>query len=251
LKFLLFPFFFISCLASAQSGISISHITGSFYRYTTWKTFNDKPPATVPANGMFVLTDSGALLIDTPFDTTQFQELLDNIETLHQKKVIFCLATHSHSDRTSGLEYYSSLGIPTYTSALTDSLCIASHEKRGEYHFLNDTTFRIGEVEFSTFYPGKGHAPDNMVVWFPEDKVLYGGCFVKSTESKDLGNLADADVKAWEVSMKRLMARYPEVKYVIPGHFGGITKKSLNHTLSLIRTEKSKQLQKKKKPGQK
>ena len=237
MKALLLPLLLISFIVQAQNGISIVHITGSFYKYTTWKTFDDKPPAKIPANGMFVLTDSGAILIDTPFDTTQFQELLDNIELLHQKKVIFCLATHSHNDRTPGLEYYSSIGIPTYTTTLTDSLCVKRNEKRAEYHFLNDTTFRIGEIEFSTFYPGKGHAPDNIVIWFPEAKVLYGGCFVKSTESKDLGSLADADVKAWEKSMQRLIKKYPDAKYVIPGHFGGMTKKSLQHTLRLIQAK--------------
>jgi len=183
---------------------------------------------------MFVLTDSGAVLIDTPFDTMQFQELLDNIESMHSKKVVCCLATHSHNDRTPGLEYYSTLGIPTYTSTMTDSLCVKRNEKRAQNHFINDTTFKVGEIEFSVFYPGKGHAPDNIVVWFPESKVLYGGCFVKSVESKDLGNLADADVKAWEVSMQGLIKKYPDVKYVIPGHFGGTDKKSLKHTLRLV-----------------
>ena len=101
--------------------------------------------------------------------------------------------------------------------------------------FENDTIFKIGSLTFEVFYPGAGHSPDNVVVWFPEKQLLYGGCFVKSTENNDLGNLEDADVTAWENSVIRVMRRYKKPKYIIPGHFAWNDPHALRHTLNLIK----------------
>ncbi|HWY98299.1 MAG TPA: subclass B1 metallo-beta-lactamase, partial [Bacteroidia bacterium] len=53
--------------------LKISHLTGDFYVYTTYKTLNGSP---FPSNSMYLVTDSGVVMIDTPWDTTQFQPLM-------------------------------------------------------------------------------------------------------------------------------------------------------------------------------
>lgn len=215
---------------SAQD-LAISRLTGDFYIYTTYNNYKGTP---FPSNGMYLVTDGGVVLIDTPWNPTQFQPLLDSIEKRHHKKAVICIATHSHDDRTAGLEYFKSKGIGTYSSQLTQKLCKANGEKQAEFTFKNDTVFNIGGYKIETFYPGKGHTSDNIVVWFGKDKILYGGCFVKSTESPGLGNLADADTKAWPKSIKKVMARFPNPTFVIPGHQSWQDKRSLQHTLRLL-----------------
>jgi metallo-beta-lactamase class B len=88
--------------------LNISHLTGDFYIYTTYNTYQDSQ---VPANGMYLVTDKGVVLFDTPWDTTQFQPLLDSIQLKHHKSVVLCIATHFHSDKTAGLEYYKQQGL--------------------------------------------------------------------------------------------------------------------------------------------
>ena len=88
--------------------LKISHLTGDFYIYTTYNTYEGNQ---TPANGMYLLTDVGVVLFDTPWDTTQFQPLLDSIKFRHEKNVTMCIATHWHSDKTEGLEYYKQKGI--------------------------------------------------------------------------------------------------------------------------------------------
>ena len=80
--------------------LKISHLTGDFYIYTTYRLLDGSP---FPANGMYVITNDGAIIIDSPWDTTQFQPLLDSIASKHKSKAVLCIATHSHSDRTAGL----------------------------------------------------------------------------------------------------------------------------------------------------
>ena len=105
------------CGQKANKKLDITALTGNFYIYTT---YNEYQGSKTPAHGMYLVTKKGVVLFDTPWDTTQFQPLLDSIQKRHNKKVLFCLATHWHSDRTAGLEYYEQQGVKTYTTALTD-----------------------------------------------------------------------------------------------------------------------------------
>ena len=71
--------------------LKISHLTGDFYIYTTYNTYEGNQ---IPANGMYIVTYDGVVLFDTPWDTTQFQPLLDSIKAKHNKPVTTCIATH-------------------------------------------------------------------------------------------------------------------------------------------------------------
>ncbi len=79
-------------LSQAQAPeLIITHLTGDFYIYTTFQNYQG---TTFPSNSMYLVTSKGVVLFDTPWDSTQFQPLLDSIWARHQKKVIMCFATH-------------------------------------------------------------------------------------------------------------------------------------------------------------
>lgn len=230
----LFLLLFIGFGAIAQNNkLKIKHLTGDVYLYTTTQLFSGTP---FPSNSMYVVTDAGVVLIDTPWDKEQFQPLLDSIKKKHNKDVVLCIATHFHADRTAGLEYYSKKGIKTYTSKLTDDLSKASGDKRAGSYFVKDTVFTVGGKRFETFYPGEGHTKDNITMWLPEQRILYGGCLVKSVENSGLGNVADANIAAWDDSIKALLKKYRSIAYIIPGHFEGSRgRKALRHTIKILR----------------
>lgn len=231
---ILLCFIVITFSSNAQTPngrLEINHLTNNFYIFTTYNSFKGNP---FPANGMYLITEKGAIMFDTPWDSTQFQPLLDSIEKRHQKKVIMCISTHSHEDRTAGLEYYYQQGIKTYTTSKTDSISIKKNEKRAKYLIHRDTTFSIGNYAFQTYYGGEGHTTDNIVIWFDKEKILYGGCMIKSTDSRDLGNIADANVEAWFHSLQKIEKKFSKPKFVIPGHQSWTNKKALSHTKKLI-----------------
>ncbi len=238
-SFILISAFFFSLPSWSQTKrLDIRHLTGNFYVYIT---YNDFKGTLYPANSMYVVTKDGVVMIDTPWDESQMLPLLDSIERKHHKKVVMSISTHFHADRTAGLNILRAKGIKTYSSVKTWELCKKFKEQAAEYHFTKDTTFNVGEYTFKTYYPGEGHAPDNIMVSFDKDKVLYGGCFVKSTESEDVGNLSDANPIEWENSLARAIRKYPAPKYVIPGHLSWESNKTMQHTLELVRKHNSKQ----------
>jgi metallo-beta-lactamase class B len=233
--FAILPVFLLSIWgASGQMpnpGLVISHLTGDFYVYTTYGLYKGNP---LPSNSMYLVTTNGVVMFDTPWDSTQFQPLLDSIKIRHGKNVALCISTHFHEDRTAGREYYRSKGIRTYTSKRTDELSKERNEKRAEFLIYKDSLFTIGQYSFQTYYGGQGHSPDNIVIWFEKQKILYGGCLVKSTEADDLGNLSDANVENWAVTIKNIQHKFKNPTYIIPGHLDWSSNASLSHTLDLI-----------------
>lgn len=216
----------------AHQKLKISHLTGEFYIYTTYNLYEGKA---VPANGMYFLTEKDVVLFDTPWDTTQFQNLLDSIEIRHNKKVSFCLVTHWHNDRSQGLEYYRQKGIKTYTTRLTDEWCKKNNMKRAEFLIEKDTVFNVGKFSFETFYPGEGHTADNIVVWIEKEKILYGGCLIKGADAVNLGFLGDANIKKYESTLKAVDKKYPKPKFIIISHSDWKNKNSLKNSIKLAK----------------
>lgn len=215
--------------------LEISELEDSVYIVTTYGRYGE---TLYPANSMYVLTEKGAILIDTPWDTTQVLPLIDSIKVRHNADLVFCLATHFHGDRTDGFNIMREAGVETWSSQHTYELCIERQHPLAEHTFSGDTTFVFGSLEFETYFPGAGHAPDNIVVWFPKYDLLYGGCFVKSVEAGTLGNLGDADPVSWAAAVKKVQKRYKKPSYIIPGHQEWLSRNSLTHTLKLLKTGK-------------
>ena len=220
-----------------EAKLKISHLTGDFYIYTTYNTYEGSK---IPANGMYLVSKDGVVLFDTPWDTTQFQPLLDSIRLKHNKNVILCIATHWHSDRTEGLEYYEQKGIKTYTTSLTDNLSKKNNNKRAEYLIEKDTVFTTGQYSFETYYPGQGHTEDNIVIWFNNEKILYGGCLIKGADAEDLGFLGDGNVIEYETTLKNVQKKYPDPKFIIVSHHDWNNINSLKHSIKLARKLKKK-----------
>lgn len=220
-----------------KAKLKISHLTGDFYIYTTYNTYEESQ---VPANGMYLVTNKGVVMFDTPWDTTQFQSLLDSIKLKHDKSVAMCIATHWHSDRTEGLEYYKQQGIKTYTTFLTDELSKKNNKKRAEFLITADTVFNIGQYSFETYYPGEGHTADNIIVWFSKEKILYGGCLIKGADAENLGYLGDANVAEYETTLKKVQKKCPGPEFIIISHSDWNNINSLKHSIRLARKLKKK-----------
>lgn len=222
--------FSLTNLFSQDANLQITRLTGNFYIYTTYNLYKG---GKTPANGMYLVTPKGVVLFDTPWDSTQFQPLLDSISLKHNQKVVLCISTHFHDDRTAGLVYYRQQGIKTYTTQQTDAFSKKNNKKRAEFLIAKDTVFSIGGYSFQTYYPGEGHTADNIVIWFRQQKILYGACLIKSAEDEDLGYLGDANKSAYAATIKKVQQKCRQPKYVIVGHGDWTDLKSLPHTLEM------------------
>ena len=220
-----------------EAKLKISHLTGDFYIYTTYNTYEESQ---VLANGMYLVTNNGVVMFDTPWDTTQFQPLLDSIKLKHNKSVVMCFATHWHSDKTAGLEYYRQQGIKTYTTVLTDELSKRNNKKRAEFLMAKDTVFTVGQFSFETYYPGEGHTADNIIIWFKKEKILYGGCLLKGVDAENLGYLGDANVREYASTLKKVQKKCRKPRFIIIAHSDWKNINSLKHSLRMAKELKKK-----------
>lgn len=225
----------------SNAKLNIEQLTGDFYIYTTYNTYEG---SRLPANGMYLVTNEGVVLFDTPWDTTQFQPLLDSIKFKHNKNVTSCIATHWHGDRTEGLEYYKQQGIKTFTTQLTDDWSKKNKGKRAEFIMTKDTVFTFGNYAFETYYPGEGHTADNIIVWFSKEKILYGGCLIKGADAKNLGYLGDANVNEYETTLLSVQNKCPDPKFIIVSHSDWKSLYALKHSIQLAHKLKRKSLPK-------
>jgi metallo-beta-lactamase class B len=210
----------------------VSRLAPDLWLHATTAIIAEGEGVYFPANGLILEREAGSLLIDTGYSPEHADALLKWSKRVLRHPITQAVATHFHRDRTGGIPALEAAGIPTLAHPMTLELS-RSHGTSvptAAASFVKGTA-QVGECEL--FYPGAGHTRDNIVAWLPHRQVLFGGCFLKSVTSADLGNLADAVVPAWLDSVRRVRTRYPAPRITVPGH-GTIAGDATAQTLDLL-----------------
>ena len=212
--FLAASLFLLSSITFAENPLpelEIRKIEEGVYLYTAYEKIESW--GLVGSNGLVVLDNKDAYLIDTPISATDTEKLVKWIDA-QGFTTKASISTHFHSDSTGGIAFLNSKSIPTYASKQTNQLLKNKGEAQATRSFTKNPFWLVNK-KIEVFYPGAGHTSDNVVVWMPEEKILFGGCFVKP---EGLGNLGDAVIEDWPASAEELIARYSSATLVVPGH---------------------------------
>jgi metallo-beta-lactamase class B len=186
-----------------------------------------------PANGLVIERPTGSLMIDTGYLPEQSETLLQWSKTSLSAPITSALATHFHNDRTGGIAGLRKHGVRTLAYPLTCKLALEHKSPVPEpIKDFRANRFRLDD-SCELFFPGAGHTRDNVVVWIPRKRVLFGGCLLKSISSGGLGNIDDAVVAEWADSVRGVQAKYPNPLITIPGH-GTIAGDPASWTLMLL-----------------
>jgi len=216
-----------------------------------------------PGNSLLVqLSEKDFVLCDTPMTPEVTKLLLDWFRSIHGSMNIIAINTHYHVDNLGGNEYLLQQGIPVYGSDLTLKLLnekglpsytfngLDKPEFKRFYNAYKNLTlfppdhifdlnegmqFLIADETVEIYYPGAGHTEDNVVVYFRNKKLLFGGCLIRSSKSNSLGNVREANIYAWSNSAKNVLDKFGEATIVVPGHGapGGI--ELIHHTIRLAK----------------
>jgi glyoxylase-like metal-dependent hydrolase (beta-lactamase superfamily II) len=215
------------------------------------------------ANSLLVRGENNAFtLVDTPYLDDATKLLVEWLKNRFGEIELIAINTHFHRDNLGGNGYLIKEGYSVYGSDMTVRLLqekgdvmqtLEMMQAPGLKRYLEtiahsplappNRLFPIDEgmqllhggEEIIIDYPGPGHAPDNVIVYFPKRKILFGGCLIKAQASNSLGNLNDANVEEWPRSVERVQKTYPDSRIVVPGHglYGDVY--LLSHTLKLLR----------------
>ncbi|PTM12179.1 MAG: subclass B1 metallo-beta-lactamase [Bacteroidetes bacterium] len=185
------------------------------------------------SNGLLYIVDTLCIIFDTPATAKTTTRLLDYLTQEQGLTVRALVVNHFHDDCTSGLDSVHARGIPTYGNRQTIALCKANGKTPPQKKMGKRKTLKIGGQQIENYYPGAAHSTDNIVSYLPAEKVLFGGCMVKSLNA-DFGNTEDADLAKWSKTVTKVKHRYTEAEIVVPGHGYTGGQDLLDYTIQLF-----------------
>lgn len=203
------------------------------------RSWSDDPAGERTAsNGLVVREDGGLVIVDTPWGDEPTAALLDWIARELKEPVLRVIVTHAHEDRMGGARVVRERAIPLLASPRTVELAATrsrEHLPMALAGLDEGKAVPVGTLE--VFNPGPAHAPDNVVVWLPEQRLLFGGCAVKSADATSLGFTGDASLARWPEAIRRVKQRYPDAVVVVPGHGDPGSMALLDRTTRLLAQE--------------
>ena len=224
----------VSKPAYSESQIELRPLVEGVWIHTSYYTYPGG--SEYPSNGLVVRDGRGLILIDTAWGEIQTVELLKIIKAKINLPITMAMVTHSHGDRASGIDVLKANNIKVFAHPLTRQLTV-EHGLPVPDEIFSQLTKRGSTVSFGNtevFFPGIAHAPDNLMVWLPDHKILFGGCAVRALSVNSAGNIAHGDAASWLQAMRETGQLYKCAKIVVPGHgeSGGL--ELLAHTEKVV-----------------
>ncbi len=167
--------------------------------------FADYPGAT--SNVSFIETSAGMIAIDTSTTPIDMQLALDAAE-IAAADVNLVILTHADGDHTGGLSLFN---CPVLAHELTFER-ITKHKITDKQVAADQHQLTFGEVRIELTHTG-GHKPDSIVIWLPEEKVLF------ASDNLFQGRypfMMSSNVPDW-IKTLQSFADYP-ADAIIPGH---------------------------------
>jgi glyoxylase-like metal-dependent hydrolase (beta-lactamase superfamily II) len=182
-----------------------------------------------------VITDDGVVVIDALGAPVLAEELIAEIRRRTPLPIRHVIVTHYHADHIYGLQVLEAAGatIHAFRDA-RDYLSSETAQRRLEasrqdlFPWIDETTrlvaadrwldadetlLRVGSFEFRIRHAGPAHAPEDLVVYLPQRKVLFAGDLVFQGRIPFVGG---ADSRRWIESLGRLIDVQPRI--MVPGH---------------------------------
>lgn len=214
-----------------SADVELNRISDNIWLHTSYIDYNG---TRTPSNGLVISTSEGLVLIDTPWNDFQTKELIELTKKQFQQTFVQAIITHAHSDRIGGINELKKNKIEVRSTSMTSKIAECLGYQKPNSTLDNNPSINFGNLNIEVYYPGAGHSQDNIVVWIPEEKLLFGGCLIKSLEAKNIGEAKEADIKQWVLSVTKVLEKYGDAEIVIPGHgqWGDI--ELVEHTLELL-----------------
>ncbi len=208
-----------------RDGVHFTKLHDKVWMHTTYATIEGW--GTFQSNGLIVLTENTAVLVDTAWNNTQTETILSWVDEVLGTPITSAVFTHAHNDKMGGVQSVKNRGAATYAHPLSNKLAPSEGVVPAEFDLIvaNDGSATIPEdhpnsnlADLEIFYAGAAHTVDNIVLKVDGTDILFGGCLIRQGGSKSLGNTGDASVPDWPETVRKIEARFPNASVVIPSH---------------------------------
>ena len=186
------------------------------------------------SNAGFVVTPEGVVVIDALGSPELARRLLAEIAKVTNKPIHTVVLTHYHADHIYGLQVFKDLGarIVAHGAAreylTSDTARLRLESSRQElWPWVDEKTrlvpadewltgsrvLNVGGVRFDIQPMGPSHTAEDLVVYLPQQKVLFAGDLVFRNRIPFVGQ---ANSRHWIESLQELLKF--DAQWVVPGH---------------------------------
>jgi len=186
------------------------------------------------SNAGFVVTREGVVVYDALGTPPLGEAMLTAIRKVTALPIRRVIVSHYHADHVYGLPalkdagaeiWAHRLGEAYFTSGIADDRLAQRRRDlapwvdertrvlRPDVWLEGDTDFRLGGLTFRVIFAGGAHTPEDVMLYVPEDRLLFAGDLIFAGRVPFVGN---ADSRGWLAAMDRMIALKPRV--VVPGH---------------------------------
>lgn len=220
----------VAAREAIREDLEVEELADGVWLHVSYEELEDFGRA--PANGLVVVSEGEAALVDTPWTSDQTRALASWVESRLGARLAGIIPTHSHADCMGGVAAAHDLGARSYAFRTTVAFAKRDGLPVPHVSFESELDVPLGSRTLEVRFVGPGHTADNVVVWLADVRLLFGGDLVRSGRS--LGFTRDADIDSWPSSIEILRREYAEAALVVPGHGppGGV--ELLEHTLELL-----------------
>jgi metallo-beta-lactamase class B len=188
----------------------------------------------VKENSVVYVGDSYVTVIGATWTPRTAGLLADEIAKITPKPIGEVIDTNHDLDRAGGNAYFKSIGARIVSITMTRDLLEQEGERSVELTrrafpdypkidivlpdkvFAGDFSLQEGNIR--GLYLGPSHKPDDIFVYFPKEKVLYGGCVLKER----LGNMEGADLVEYPKTLRKLKQLNLDITTIVAGHYSPV-----------------------------
>jgi glyoxylase-like metal-dependent hydrolase (beta-lactamase superfamily II) len=226
----------VSCAAQAIDRIALNPVQVAPHTYFVQgrPEMGNSENQNFISNAGFVVTPKGVVVIDALGSPVLAKKLIQEIKKITPQKVVAVIVTHYHADHVYGLQEFKKIGAKIYaqnqgisylSSETAKQRLIASRIDFAPWVNANtkltgadvwiDQSYllSIGGIQFKISRVGPAHAPEDLIVYIPSERVLFAGDLVFRGRIPFVGN---ADSKGWLYALDEIEKLNPNI--VIPGH---------------------------------
>lgn len=232
-------FLLISWVCCSQNGLmayesptlQIKKISEHTYIHISF--LESKNYGKVACNGMIVISEKEAVILETPINNEVSEELIMWVEKEHGAEIKAVIVHHFHVDCLGGLGAFHQRKIPSIANQLTIDLAPKNGYEPPLFAIKSGHQTPVGNSIISTHYFGPAHTADNTISYLEDENILFGGCMIKSLDASR-GNTADANLAKWPETIDKIKSRFTSVITVVPGHGREGGSELLDYTIDLF-----------------
>lgn len=220
----------IAVSASAETAAARS-VPGITLTRLTDRIYVSEDYCFVKENSVVYIGDSYVTVVGATWTPRTAALLAAEIAKVTPKPIKEVVDTNHDLDRAGGNAYFKSIGARIVSIELTKELLEREGKAQAESARRSFPDFpeigivlpdQVFEGDFSLqdgnvkgIYLGPSHKPDDIFVYFPKEKVLYGGCILK----EQLGNTDGADLVEYPRTLRKLKLLGLDIATIVAGHF--------------------------------